>query len=126
MVKTEQITNLLSGFEIVPSDSVPYITLDRHKRFYINTSARRLLDAEPYKRMALAYNPETKSIAFIMDAPADVFDISISNYNIDKRYYMPARHFFKQYGFAEEETPYAFYYDRGLSDGSVLIFKLRQ
>lgn len=126
MAKTDQFSDLLSGFEIVASDSVPYITLDSHRRFYINRSAQRLLNAEPYKRMALAYNPETNSIAFIMDLSIDIFDISLSIYTIDKRYYMPARNFYKQYGYSEQDAPYYFDYDRGNSDGSVFIFKLRE
>lgn len=133
MVKTvsknndSAVSGLLSGFEIVASDSVPHITLDKQRRFYLNSSARRLLDAEPYKRLAVAYNPAEKALALINPASGvDIFDVSASNYNIDKRYYMSARHFSDKYGYAPEEAPHIFDYDRGSSDGSVFIFRLRQ
>lgn len=119
-------SDILAGFDIVPSDSAPHISLDKQRRFYLNTSARRLLDAEPYKRMAVAYNPSEKSLALIMTDVGGIFDISASNYNVDKRYYMSARHFSNKYGYAPEDAPYIFEYDRGSSDGSVFIFRLRQ
>src|SRR5690625_4342177 len=61
--------SLLTGFEIVASDSVPSITLDNQRRFYINTSARRLMDVKPYERLALAYHPEMKAVAIVRAAP---------------------------------------------------------
>lgn len=121
-----EMDTLLSGFEIVDSDSVPSVTLDKQLRFYINTSARRLLSAKPYKRMALAYNPQEKSIAFIMNVPPSMTNAATSNYNVDKRYYMPAKHFARRYGFSEHNAPYTFVYDNGSSDGRVFIFRLAE
>src|SRR5699024_7108269 len=43
----------LSDFDIVASDAIPAITLDRQRRFYINVSARRLLGINPYQRMSV-------------------------------------------------------------------------
>src|SRR5690625_1608522 len=127
-------SHMLEGFEIVASDSVPSITLDNQRRFYINTSARRLMDVKPYERLALAYHPEMKAIAIVRVAPdadekatsefSNPAELSTSNYLVDKRYYMSARHFVEQYGYPPEEAPYYFVYERGASDGSVFIFRL--
>ena len=127
-------SQILEGFEIVASDSVPSITLDNQRRFYINTSARRLMDVKPYERLALAYHPEMKAVAIVRAAPdadekamtefSNPAELSTSNYSVDKRYYMSARHFAEQYGYPPEEAPYYFVYERGASDGSVFIFRL--
>ena len=115
--------SILEGFEIVPSDSVPYITLDNQRRFYLNASARRLMDVKPYERLALAYNSIDRAIA-VLRPNENGEDYALSNYNVDKRYYMSARHFSKQYGYDSDKAPYTFVYDRGASDGSAFIFRL--
>lgn len=121
---------LLDGFEIVASDSVPSITLDKQRRFYLNTSARRLMDVEPYGRLSLAYNVDIKAIAIIRPSAnlpsQDSSELLTSVYSIDKRYYMSARHFANNYGYPSEQAPYMFDYDRGSSDGKVFIFRLRK
>jgi len=117
--------SILEGFEIVPSDSVPYITLDSQRRFYLNASARRLMDVKPYERLALAYNSIDRAIAVLRPNESGE-DFALSNYNVDKRYYMSARHFSKQYGYDADKAPYTFVYDRGASDGSAFIFRLVQ
>ena len=119
------VNSLLKGFEIVPSDSQPFITLDNNKRFYLNSAARRRLDASPNKRMALAYNPSEKALALINPhGSINVFDMSMSQFNVDKRYYMSARHFSNTYGFEPDDAPYVFEYDRGDSNGNIFIFRL--
>ena len=115
--------SILEGFEIVPSDSVPYITLDNQRRFYLNASARRLMDVKPYERLALAYNSIDRAIA-VLRPNENGEDYALSNYNVDKRYYMSARHFARNYGYPPEDAPYSFVYDRGASDGSAFIFRL--
>ena len=115
--------SILEGFEIVPSDSVPYITLDNQRRFYLNASARRLMDVKPYERLALAYNSIDRAIAVLRPNESGE-DYALSNYNVDKRYYMSARHFARNYGYPPEDAPYTFVYERGASDGSAFIFRL--
>ena|SRR5690625_1758216 len=120
---------LLDGFEIVASDGVPAITLDNQRRFYINTSARRLLNIKPYQRLAIAYNPEKEELAIVKHVEEGEVEakeaaaLATSAYNVDKRYYMSARHFSKEYGYAPANAPYTFAYSRGKSDGTVAIFK---
>lgn len=120
--------SLLTGFEIVASDNVPAITLDNQRRFYINTSARRLMGVSPYERLAIAYNPTDRHLAVIRPTAGlsarESAELATSNYTIDKRYYMSARHFTREYGYDEWDAPYTFVYDRGASDGSVFIFRL--
>ena len=119
----------LTDFEIVPSDSIPSITLDNQRRFYIGKSARRLMNVKPYERLAIAYRSDTKELAIIR--PTDALDPSIasqlatSQYSVDKRYYMSARYFAKNYGYDEEFAPYFFDYVAGKSDGTLFVFKLR-
>src|SRR5699024_3080291 len=109
-----KIANLLEGFEIVESDAIPTLTLDNQRRFYINTSARRLMGVKPYERLALAYHPEMKAVAIVRAAPdADkkaTSEFSTSNYSIDKRYYMSARHFVEQYGYRSDDAEYGCVY----------------
>src|SRR5690625_4148035 len=114
---------LLDGFEIVASDGIPSITLDNQRRFYVNSSARRLMDVKPYQRLAIAYNPSSKSLAFVF-VDARRGEYATSNYAVDKRYYMSARHFAGHYGYKPEGAPYNFVYERGASDGSVFVFRL--
>jgi len=120
---------LLDGFEIVASDGVPAITLDNQRRFYINTSARRLLNIKPYQRLAIAYNPEKEELAIVKHVEEGEVEakeaaaLATSAYNVDKRYYMSARHFSKEYDYAPANAPYTFAYSRGKSDGTVAIFK---
>src|SRR5690625_1557138 len=120
---------LLKGFDVVPSDSIPYITIDNQRRFYLNTSARRLMDVKPYQRLAIAYNVEERTLAVIKPSfeysAQDAAAMSVSSYNVDKRYYVSARYFVKQYGYKPEGAPYFFEYVHGKSDGTVFIFRLR-
>lgn len=126
MSETSLFAEVLSGFEVVESDSVPYITLDRFKRFYINTTARRLLNAKTYKRMSLAFNPSEQAIALLTNPDALSADTSVSNYNVDKRFYMSARHFSNKYAFDPEGAPYFFDYKKSDDGGNVFVFKLRK
>lgn len=124
---TSLLDGLLVDFEYVASDANPVITLDNQRRFYINTSARRLMSVVPYERLALAYNPTERAIAVVRTSvvsPQDKADVATSNYNVDKRYYMSARHFANKYGYAWQDAPYTFVYERGASDGSLFIFRL--
>lgn len=117
--------DFLKGFEIVASDSVPAISLDNQRRFYINTSARRLMDVEPFDKLSIAYDPSSREIAVLRHYKgARSSELATSNYNVDKRYYMSARHFANYYAFPPEGAPYLFVYDRGKSDGTAFIFKL--
>lgn len=122
------INSLLEGFEIVASDNVPCITLDNQRRFYLNASVRRLTGVEPYERLSIAYNASEKKLAIIRPSAGlsekQVAELATSTYNIDKRYYMSARHFSDKYLFAPEEAPYKFAYEQGASDGSVFVFRL--
>ncbi len=119
--------SLLDGFEFVPSDGVPFITLDNQRRFYLNSSARRLLDVKPYDRVIIGYRPLDKKLAIIKaDKQLDNKDASLSDYIIDKRYYMSARKFAATYAYAPEQAPYEFVYDRGSTEGDVFIFRLKE
>ena|SRR5690625_4119556 len=115
----------LTGFTFVESDGVPSITLDNQRRFYVNTTARRLMNVRPYDRLAIAYRAEDKSLAIVKNTSAAAGgDMATSNYNVDKRYYLSARHFSKQFGYEPAGAPYTFAYERGASDGSAFVFRL--
>ncbi len=133
MSQTEDITptnattsSLLDGFEFVPSDGVPAINLDKQRRFYINSSAQKLLGVRPYQRLAILYDPMSRCLAIARpEAVADMSDAATSNYNVDKRYYMSARKFASMFGYDSDKAPYSFEYDRGDSNGKVFVFRLR-
>lgn len=119
-------TSILDGFEFVPSDGVPAINLDKQRRFYVNSSAQKLLGIRPYHRLAILYDPMSRCLAIARpEAVADMSDAATSNYNVDKRYYMSARKFAKLYGYDSDKAPYSFEYDRGDSNGKVFVFRLR-
>src|SRR5690625_1234800 len=122
-MKTAQ---LLEGFEIVESDAIPTLTLDNQRRFYINTSARRLMDIKPYAKLSLAYRADAKSIAILKEgAGAYIADSATSVYSVDKRYYMSARRFCEKYGYDVGQAPYHFVYERGSSDGRAFVLRLQ-
>lgn len=121
-----KIANLLEGFEIVESDAIPTLTLDNQRRFYINTSARRLMGVKPYAKLSLAYRADDKSIAILKEgAGAYIADSATSVYSVDKRYYMSARRFCEKYGYVVGQAPYHFVYERGSSDGRAFVFRLQ-
>lgn len=120
------IQSMLAGFEFVESDGIPFVTLDRHRRFYLNVTTRRLIGIKAHMRVALAYNADESSLAIVKpDAVADDVHASVSHYFVDKRYYLSARKFIERYAFPIEQAPFLFVYDRGSSDGSVFIFRLQ-
>lgn len=118
---------LLDGFEFIPSDGTPFVTLDKQRRFYLNASARKLIGAKPYDRLAIMYSSAEKAIAIVKPGTSvsDVEHARTSSFNIDRRYYMSARKFSNEYAYPPEAGPYEFIYDRGASDGSAFIFRLR-
>lgn len=119
-------TEILDGFEFVPSDGVPFITLDSQRRFYLNASARKLLGVKPYDRLTIAYSSSEKALAVIKPSADMDEHASMSVYTVDKRYYLSARKFAGMYGYSPEQAPYEFVYDRGTGDGSAFIFRLRE
>ena len=84
------------------------------------------MGVKPYDRLAVAYNPVERALAIIKPNAlgSDISEMYTSNYNVDKRYYMSARHFAKTYGYDKVNAPYTFVYDIGSSDGSVFVFSL--
>ena len=116
--------NILAGFEFVPSDGVPFITLDNQRRFYLNASARKLIGVKPYDRVSIAYKPAEQALAIVKNA--NDIHAELSQYFVDKRYYMSARKFATTYAFDADKAPYEFVYDRGSSDGDVFIFRLKR
>lgn len=116
---------MLAGFEFVPSDGVPFITLDNQRRFYLNASARKLIDVKPHDRVAIAYNAAEAALAIVKPGAVSDAHVSMSQYFVDKRYYMSARKFAANYAYPPEQAPYEFVYDRGSSDGDVFIFRLK-
>src|SRR5699024_5404542 len=127
---SQSMPSILQVFPFVESDGVPSITLDNQRRFYVNTTARRLMNVRPYDRLAIAYRAEDKSLAVVKPSAGlsaiETAEIATSNYAVDKRYYMSARHFARSQGFPVEEAPYTFVYERGACDGTLFVFQLRE
>lgn len=119
----DALTTFLDGFEVVPPDSQPFITLDNQRRFYLNASLRRFIGISAYDRVALMYRADKKEIAVLSEGAAQVIDAP--TYNVDKRHYMSARRFCADYGYEPGSAPYTFEYVKGESTGGVFIFRLK-
>ena len=122
---TNAFDSFLDGFEIVPPDSQPFITLDNQRRFYLNSSLRKFIGVKAYDRVALAYRADDKSLALLTGEAAAV--ISAPTYHVDKRHYMSARRFCAEYNYDADKAPYTFVFDRssGASNGVSGIFVFR-
>lgn len=117
--------SILEGFEFVPAESIPSITLDNQLRIYLNSTARKLLGVKPYDRLAIAYRPASREIAIIKAYAGEATaEYSTSNFVVDKRYYLHTRVLARLYEFKPSKAPYHFEYSRGASDGSVFVFRL--
>lgn len=119
-----KINEFLSDFEFIESDRLPTVTLDKSGRFNPNVSARNLIGITPFMTVTVGYNATTQEIAFIPHEYANyVKGAASARYNVDRRYYMSARAFAKNYGFYGKTV--RFDYVRGMSGGEVFVFKLR-
>lgn len=115
---------LLTGFEFVPSDGLPVVTLDKHRRFYLNAALRSFIGVQAYDRVALAYNPVENSLAVVKPG-ANIAEADNAYYSVDGRHYISARRFLQRYPISLETAPLFFEYDRGGSAGNVFIFRLK-
>lgn len=119
-----ETTDMLDGFEYVPADGTPFITLDKQRRFYLNTTARKLIVVKPYDRLVIRYNPVEKALAIVKPEIENNMHAAVATYFVDKRFYMSARRFANEYGYTPELGPYEFIYERGSEDGNIFIFRL--
>lgn len=112
----------LSGFTFIPSDGTPFITLDSHRRFYFNSSLRKMFGLTAYSKVAIGYNPDTKSIAIITknvdSVPANF------TYVLDKRHYASARKFVAEYHIKVADGPLTYAFETRTSVDGVFIFRL--
>lgn len=118
------IDPLLEGFESVPSDGLPFITLDTQRRFYLNATLRKLIGIKAHDRVSLAYQPETHRLAILTGEAAA--SISSTNYFVDKRHYMSARRFCAEYRYDVDKAPYTFEFQRSGSVKGIYFFKLTE
>jgi len=124
-MQTSDLNEFLEGFEFIESDRLPSVTLDKNGRFNPNIAARRLLAISPNETITIGYNPLTKEIVFIPYTFAgEAEGAGMSSYNVDKRFYLSARAFSKNYGYAGKISH--FDYVRGMSNGAAFVFRLRE
>lgn len=122
----DEAKSLLEGFSFVESDGRPSITLDKSRRFYLNTAAQKLLRAKPFYTMSISYNVIDRALAVITNSDLAINDeVHTSWYNVDKRFYMSARHFANEYAFNPENAPFHFDYTKGSDKSGIFIFKMR-
>ena len=123
---TDALANaLLTGFEFVPSDGLPVITLDKQRRFYLNSALRSFIGVQAYDRVALAYNPVDQALAVVKPG-AGIAKADNAYYSVDGRHYISARRFLQRYPISLGSAPLFFEYDRGGSNGNVFIFRMKQ
>lgn len=119
-----ELDPLLAGFEAVPADAQPFITLDTQKRFYLNASLRKLIGIKAHDRVALAYKPDEHVLAILTGSAADA--IPHTSYFVDKRHYMSARRFMAEYRYDVGKAPYTFVFQRAGSVEGIYFFKLTE
>lgn len=113
---------MLDGFESVPADAQPFITLDKQKRFYLNATLRKLIGIKAHDRIAIAYDPANFTIAILTGAAASNF--TATSYFVDKRHYMSARRFCAEFRYDIDKAPYTFLFQRAGTTDGVYMFKL--
>lgn len=117
-----ELDPLLEGFESVPADAIPFITLDTQKRFYLNASLRKLIGIQAHDRVSLAYRTEDRTLAILTGRAAEA--IPNTSYFVDKRHYMSARRFCAEYRYDVAQAPYTFVFQRAGSVEGLYFFKL--
>ncbi|QIG62599.1 hypothetical protein [Sporosarcina phage Lietuvens] len=118
----QKYRDALAGFEVTTPDKPAFITLDVMRRFYMNTTLRKLLGISAYDRVAIAYDPENRRLAVIEFKHAD--KLEVPTYILDKRHYMSARRFCEDYKYDPENGPYTFSYDKAASAPGIYYFRL--
>lgn len=116
------IDEALAGFTFVASDGAPFITLDTQRRFYFNTSLRKMFGLRAYSKVAIGYNAATKSIA-VLTKNLDAVPANFT-YVLDKRHYASARKFVAEFRIDIDKAPLTYVFDRGTSVDGVFIFRL--
>ena len=112
----------LDGFTFVPSDGMPFITIDKHRRFYFNASLRKMFGLRAYSKVAIGYNADTKSIAIITK---DVESVPPNfSYLLDKRHYASARKFTAENRINVSKGALTYVFERRTSVDGVFIFRL--
>jgi len=124
MPKDAATTTLLTGFEFVPSDGLPVVTLDKQKRFYLNAALRSFIGVQAYDRVAIAYNPAESTLAIVKPG-AGIADADNAYYSVDGRHYVSARRFLQRYPISLDDAPLFFEYTQGGAQGNVFIFRLK-
>lgn len=112
----------LEGFSFIPSDGVPFITLDKQRRFYFNSSTRKMFGLRAYSQIAIGYNSDTRSLA-VVTKNADRLPPNFI-YMLDKRCYASARRFVSEYRIDVSEEPLTYMFERSTSVDGVYIFRL--
>ena len=121
--KSAKLSALLTGFEFVPSDGLPVVTLDKQRRFYLNAALRSFIGVQAYDRIAIAYNP-TESTLAIVKPGAGITEADNAYYSVDGRHYVSARRFLQRYPIDLTDAPLFFEYVEG-ADGNVFVFKMK-
>lgn len=112
----------LDGFSFMPSDGVPFITIDKSRRFYFNSSLRKMFGISAYSKVAIGYNADTKSIAIITK---DVGTVPPNfTYILDKRHYASARKFVAENRIDVSKGAFTYVFERSTSVDGVYIFRL--
>lgn len=122
LTKLSDLDPLLAGFESVPADAQPFITLDTQKRFYLNASLRKLIGIKAHDRVSLAYNSDTRTLAVLTGDAAQA--IPNTSYFVDNRHYMSARRFCAEYRYDVAQAPYTFAFQRAGTVDGVYLFAL--
>lgn len=119
LISPEKAVKELEGFSLIPSDGMPFITLDKQRRFYFNSAMRNIFGLKPYSKIAIGYNADTKSLAIVTKNVEQLPSSFL--YMLDKRCYASARRFVKDNRI--EGLPKTYYFEQNTSVDGVYIFR---
>lgn len=121
LLSPTKVTKELEGFSLVPSDGLPFITLDKHRRFYFNSALRNMFGLKPYSKIAIGYNAETNALAIVTKNAHQLPSSFL--FTLDKRCYASARRFVKDYRIPLKNQPVTYYFENNTSVDGVYIFR---
>lgn len=127
----DEISNLLEGFDFVPSKGIPTILVGANNRLYLKGGVEKVLGVGPQDRVVIGYRDEDDAFAIVLpSALRGNPEAQAAGYLISNRKDVTCAKLFhtkqlnEKYDFSEEGLADRTYYmDKTSSDSSVAIFR---
>lgn len=127
----DEITNLLEGFDFVPSKGIPTILVGANNRLYLKGGVEKVLGVSPQDRVVIGYRDEDDAFALVLpSALRGNREAQAAGYLISNRKDVTCAKLFhakqlnEKYDFSEEGlSDRTYYMDKTSSDSAVAIFR---